>query len=90
MKNGNKKQECRFLISSPMLNVAVTPMAFKKETLDLMRIEKYYVKEIMVFVIHPTTALLLQEEQELQEVLKFPIEIFWNLEASLKSELSYF
>ena len=29
-------------------------------------------------------------KQELQEVLKFPIEIFWNLEASLKSELSYF
>ena len=29
------------------------------------------------------------EEQELQEVLKFPIEIFWNLEASLKSELLY-
>ena len=27
------------------------------------------------------------EKQELQEVLKFPIEIFWNLEASLKSEL---
>ena len=27
-------------------------------------------------------------KQELQEVLKFPIEIFWNLEASLKSELS--
>ena len=31
-----------------------------------------------------------QIEQELQEVLKFPIEIFWNLEASLKSELVYF
>ena len=29
-------------------------------------------------------------EQELQEVLMFPIEIFWNLEASLKSELLYF
>ena len=29
-------------------------------------------------------------KQELQEVLKFPIEIFWNLEASLKSELVYF
>jgi len=29
-------------------------------------------------------------KQELQEVLKFPIEIFWNLEASLKSELLYF
>ena len=28
-------------------------------------------------------------KQELQEVLKFPIEIFWNLEASLKSELLY-
>ena len=27
---------------------------------------------------------------ELQEVLKFPIEIFWNLEDSLKSELLYF
>ena len=32
----------------------------------------------------------LKKKQELQEVLKFPIEIFWNLEASLKSELSYF
>ena len=31
-----------------------------------------------------------QFKQELQEVLKFPIEIFWNLEASLISELSYF
>jgi hypothetical protein len=29
-------------------------------------------------------------KQELQEGLKFPIEIFWNLEASLKSELLYF
>ena len=29
-------------------------------------------------------------KKELQEVLKFPIEIFWNLEASLKSELSHF
>ena len=29
-------------------------------------------------------------KQEFQEVLKFPIEIFWNLEASLKSELLYF
>ena len=29
-------------------------------------------------------------KQELQEVLKFPIEKFWNLEASLKSELLYF
>ena len=28
-------------------------------------------------------------KQELQEVLKFPIEIYWNLEASLKSE-TYF
>ena len=28
-----------------------------------------------------------KKKQELQEVLKFPIEIFWNLEASLKSEL---
>ena len=28
-------------------------------------------------------------KQELQEVLKFPIEIFWNLEASLKSKLLY-
>ena len=33
---------------------------------------------------------LKEKEQELQEVLKFPIEIFWNLEASLKSELLYF
>ena len=31
-----------------------------------------------------------RKKQELQEVLKFPIEIFWNLEASLKSELVYF
>ena len=30
------------------------------------------------------------DKQELQEVFKFPIEIFWNLEASLKSELLYF
>jgi hypothetical protein len=30
-----------------------------------------------------------KRKQELQEVLKFPIEIFWNLEASLKSELLY-
>ena len=30
------------------------------------------------------------KKQELQEVLKFPIEKFWNLEASLKSELLYF
>jgi len=30
-----------------------------------------------------------KKKQELQEVLKFPIEIFWNLEASLKSELLY-
>ena len=29
-------------------------------------------------------------KKELQEVLKFPIEIFWNLEASLKSEFLYF
>ena len=29
-------------------------------------------------------------KQELQEVLKFPIEKFWNLEVSLKSELLYF
>ena len=28
-------------------------------------------------------------KQELQEVLKLPIEIFWNLEASLKSQLLY-
>ena len=28
----------------------------------------------------------LEGKQELQEVLKFPIEIIWNLEASLKSE----
>ena len=33
---------------------------------------------------------LINKKQELQEVLQFPIEIFWNLEASLKSELSYF
>ena len=31
-----------------------------------------------------------KSKQELQEVLKFPIEMFWNLEASLKSELLYF
>jgi len=31
-----------------------------------------------------------KKKQELQEVLKFPIEIFWNLEASLISELLYF
>ena len=31
----------------------------------------------------------MHNKQELQEVLKFPIEIFWNLEASLKSELLY-
>ena len=31
-----------------------------------------------------------KNKQELQEVLKFPIEIFRNLEASLKSELLYF
>ena len=31
----------------------------------------------------------LNKKQELQEVLKFPIEIFWNLEASLKSVLSF-
>jgi hypothetical protein len=30
-----------------------------------------------------------KKKKELQEVLKFPIEIFWNLEASLKSELLY-
>ena len=30
------------------------------------------------------------KKKELQEVLKFSIEIFWNLEASLKSELLYF
>ena len=30
------------------------------------------------------------KKQELQEVLKFPIEIFWNWEASLKSELFLF
>ena len=28
----------------------------------------------------------LKKKQELQEVLKFPIEMFWNIEASLKSE----
>jgi len=33
---------------------------------------------------------LLHLKQELQEVLKFPIEIFWNLEANLKSELLFF
>ena len=33
---------------------------------------------------------LLHLKQELQEVLKFPIEIFWYLEASLISELLYF
>ena len=31
----------------------------------------------------------LKIKQELQEVFKFPIEIFWNLEASLKSKLLY-
>ena len=31
-----------------------------------------------------------EEQQELQEVSKFPIEIFQNLKASLKSELLYF
>jgi hypothetical protein len=31
-----------------------------------------------------------KKKKELQEVLKFPIEKFWNLEASLKSELLYF
>ena len=32
----------------------------------------------------------IETKQELQEVLKFPIKIFWNYEASLKSELLYF
>ena len=32
----------------------------------------------------------IKKQQELQEVLKFPIEIFGNLEASLKSELLCF
>ena len=32
----------------------------------------------------------IKSKQELQEVLKFPIELFWNLEASLKSERLYF
>ena len=40
---------------------------------------------VMLFEFRP-----FRNEQELQEVLKFPIEIFWNLEASLKSELLYF
>ena len=31
-----------------------------------------------------------KKKKKLQEVLKFPIEIFWSLEASLKSELLYF
>ena len=31
-----------------------------------------------------------KKKQELQGVLKFPIEIFWNLEASLKSDVLYF
>jgi len=31
-----------------------------------------------------------KKKKELQEVLKFPIEIFGNLEASLKSELLCF
>jgi hypothetical protein len=30
-----------------------------------------------------------KRKKELQEVLTFPIEKFWNLEASLKSELLY-
>ena len=31
-----------------------------------------------------------KNEQELQEVLMFPIEIFWNLEASLKSNQNFY
>ena len=41
-----------------------------------------------ILTIHVHKVFL--NQQELQEVLKFPIEIFWNLEASLKSELLYF
>ena len=37
-----------------------------------------------------STPISTRLKQELQEVLKFPIEIFWNLEAILKSELLYF
>ena len=37
-----------------------------------------------------TIKIEMKIKQELQEVLKFPTEIFWNLEASLKSELLYF
>ena len=33
---------------------------------------------------------LKKKKKELQEVLKFPFEIFWDLETSLKSELLYF
>ena len=41
------------------------------------------------FSIHYHAFKRNNNKQELQEVLKFPIEIFWNLEASLKSELLY-
>ena len=39
----------------------------------------------MTAILNFTT---IEEKQELQEVLKFQIEIFWSLEASLK--LLYF
>ena len=44
-------------------------------------------KEVYVSTINLSKSA---KKQELQEVLKFPIEKFWNLEASLKSELLYF
>ena len=31
-----------------------------------------------------------KNKKELQEVLEFPIEIFWSLETSLRSEFLYF
>ena len=43
-----------------------------------------------IFFFQENIGINSQLKQELQEVLKFPIEIFRNLEASLKSELLYF
>ena len=56
---------------------------FKKIYFSFLRegVKKTFLADILTQPNH---------KQELQEVLKFPIEIFWNLEASFKSEILYF
>ena len=40
---------------------------------------KYYIKyTYQILLLKKETTLVFKRKQELQEVLKFPIEIFWN------------